>query len=461
MRISRLLMPAVTLAGALALAGCGGGSGTPANPGLGGDDKFCPAPNQTLTYTDSVDECPGSPEGRSSGTPLEGDALAEAEAIMDALVNYTANNLIVDVGSPGTADKVQTNIAMTSKLGTPIVADGEKKWSDASSIALAVGGGWTAKGYERETDDVKEYVVSYSSGERVIDQPLSAWIAATSGISPNDGDTEVLDLPTNPQSADRFQSNFHTQERDDDGELKGTFVGLPGTFKCDGDTCAVTRTVTGDSAMITLAGTWTFEPDGDFGSLKVPAKYGTAANPKFLTFGYWWSEEEDEDDLTVKADAFAAGAIALTELPGGDGGDDNHAPLSASYSGKASGVYVREVLDGSEKAPAAAGQFSADVTLSAVFTGDTGSTISGSIHDFKDGTTQISDWKLALEGDVLTSTGAFDGKAGTEGTYRGSFYGMDGEDDEAPPGAAGVFNSGTSFANGHAAGAFGATVDED
>ena len=36
MRISKLYMPAVTLAGALALAGCGGGSSTPANTGGGG-----------------------------------------------------------------------------------------------------------------------------------------------------------------------------------------------------------------------------------------------------------------------------------------------------------------------------------------------------------------------------------------------------------------------------------------
>ena len=74
MRISKLMMPALTLAGALALAGCGGGSGTPGTGGGGGGTAFtnnttC-SNGTTVTGTGSTaaaaaaaaaDKCPPDP----------------------------------------------------------------------------------------------------------------------------------------------------------------------------------------------------------------------------------------------------------------------------------------------------------------------------------------------------------------------------------------------------------------
>jgi len=452
MRTLKLMLPAVTVAGALALAGCGGGSDTPTPRDDG--KVACPAPNAKL-FVDDLSDCP-SPS--ASETPLTGDALADAEAIQGALTGFTttvadlnsvSDNALVDADDP----IIQIS---AGKLGTP-AKDDDDPWK-TSAVAPSVGGGWTVKGYERTKDDGEENLVSYSSGEQSIDQSLSAWVRGTGGAGIEINGKE-LTFDAGTFNADFFPAGFHRQELDDDDELKGTFVGLDGTFKCTDTSCAASRNETDDAATVMLAGNWIFTVDGNAARLKVPAKYAELSNPEFLTFGYWWRETVGDDDKpSIEVEAFVNAGGILSELPGGTTNDDP--PISASYSGKASGAYVREVLDGGKKVPAAAGLFTADVTLNAVFTGAAaGSTVSGSIHDFMDGSTQISDWKLALGGSVLTETGGFDGKAGAEGTYRGSFYGEGGDD--APSGAAGVFNSGTTFANGQAAGAFGATIDED
>ncbi|MCY4241585.1 MAG: hypothetical protein OXD36_07565 [Rhodobacter sp.] len=452
MRTLKLMLPAVTVAGALALAGCGGGSDTPTRQDDG--KVACPAPNAKL-FVDDRKDCPGP---AASGTPLTGDALADAEALQTGLEGFTTTVADLNRASGNPLVDGDDPIIETSagKLGTP-AEDDDDPWK-TSAVAPAVGGGWTVKGYERTKDDGEENLVSYSSGEQSIDQSLMDWTEedAQSDIALSG---KVLTFTAGTFNADFFPAGFHRQDLDDDDELKGTFIGLDGTFKCTENACAASRNETDDAATVTLAGNWIFTVDGNAARLKVPAKYAEMSNPEFLTFGYWWRETVGSDDKpSIEVDAFVNSGGILTTLPGGTDSDADP-PISASYSGKASGAYVREVLDGGKKVPAAAGLFTADVTLNAVFTGDTGSTVSGSIHDFKDGTTQISDWKLALGGSVLTETGGFDGKAGAEGTYRGSFYGEDGDD--APSGAAGVFDSGTTFANGQAAGAFGATVDED
>jgi len=329
----------------------------------------------------------------------------------------------------------------------------DPKWED-STTAPAVGGGWTAKGYQRETDDGEENIVSYTSGEPFMDQPLMTWVSGQSGRVTLSDDT--LMITATSHEADLFPSGFRGAKLDNDGELEGTFAGLEGTFECS-SSCG--RSIATDG-KIQLAGTWTFEPDGKIARLKVPAKYSKAPNPKFMTFGYWWSEEEGDDGPEFTVDAFADGEVKSAQsatLPGG--GADG--VISASYSGKASGAYVREVLDGSENVPAAAGLFTADVTLNAVFAGGDNNTVQGSIHDFMDGSTPISDWKLTLKGDAIpaNANGEFNGTAGTDGTYQGQFYGGN-STDKAPVGAAGVFDSGKTFDNGRAAGAFGAGLDE-
>ena len=76
MRISKLLMPAVTVAGALALAGCGGGSSTPA-----GDPPECP-PGTTGTHPDCV------PDGdKPDSKPGDSTSLELVRALNDAVAD--------------------------------------------------------------------------------------------------------------------------------------------------------------------------------------------------------------------------------------------------------------------------------------------------------------------------------------------------------------------------------------
>ena len=88
MRTYRLLMPAVTVAGALALAGCGGGSSTPA----GDPPPECPA-GTTGTPPDDCKPTGGEPQG-DPATVLElADDLAKAtEALEDNTALKTAQD---------------------------------------------------------------------------------------------------------------------------------------------------------------------------------------------------------------------------------------------------------------------------------------------------------------------------------------------------------------------------------
>ena len=80
MRLSKLMMPAATLAGALALAGCGGGSDTPA-----ADPPECEE-GQTGTYPDCVDADDSGNGQQEPPTPLERvRALNEAVAELNTM----------------------------------------------------------------------------------------------------------------------------------------------------------------------------------------------------------------------------------------------------------------------------------------------------------------------------------------------------------------------------------------
>jgi len=433
-------MPVAALAAALALAGCGGSDNKPAPPvGPKGNVQCLDGSSAS-----SVAACP-----KPAGVPLTGDDLAEAEAIKKGLDGF-GNGLPSDVTS---LEAMAINTSDTGKMGTP--KSNDPKWSDHT--VPAVGGGWTAKGYMRKTDDGTEHIYSYSSGAPHIDRPLKDWLAAqntgNTGISQ---EGESVDFAARAYDADLFGDGFRGAKLDDDKELEGTFAGLKGTFKC---TITCDRTIDKDGKIVLLDG-WEFDPDGKIADLEVKAKYSKHPNPEFMTFGHW---SHGKEDGSFEVDAFAAGEAARRNLPGAD-----TEIVSASYSGKASGGYVREVLDGSKKVPAAKGLFTADVTLSAVFAGTT-NTVQGSIHNFMDdGSKPIGDWKLILKGttaidDDFNNGGFFAGTAGKDGKYRGQFYGDDGADEaasEAPVGAAGVFDSGTTFDNGRASGAFGTTLDE-
>ena len=247
-------------------------------------------------------------------------------------------------------------------------------------------------------------------------------------------------------------------------EFTGSFHGVAGTFKCAGSTC--TAEMTGAGAL-TLAGSgaaWSFVPSATNVSVA-----GAQEDADYLDFGYW--VEWDADGGTGNAQAYAVEAF----FKGKDPHDAvNDVEGSASYGGKAAGLYARRIYEGDTLLDDRSGRFTADAALKAYFGGgavapDDEHSIGGTISNFMDGGQSIDrGWTVTLNkigggtgGSGDFSGGAFTGGTaaggGAAGTWSGRFYGDDDAQDGVTPqpsAVAGKFTAG--FHNGDAVGAFGA-----
>ena len=286
-------------------------------------------------------------------------------------------------------------------------------------------------------------------------------------------------------------------------EVTGTFRGVPGTFECAGaGTC--TSTHNKDGNLTALGGTWTFEPDGIRTSAGTPLTNtndsednpadalddalaaimvpGVKQDPDYMIFGYWIESVTDDDGTTEKMLPFADGKRNYGTLATVAG--------TATYEGSATGLYMKKTITPQggvdPSGPYASGQFTADASLTANFTGNDVAvneqfSVTGTISKFMDGDTAIDeDWSLTLTGDTQARTVNLDGRtaptelgafagtvtadmlAGPDGTFSGAFYGTNAgvaADGTAttgvvlPSSAAGIFDG--HFTNGHVRGAFG------
>ena len=246
--------------------------------------------------------------------------------------------------------------------------------------------------------------------------------------------------------------------------FSGTFGGATGEFKCSGDTCSVTIN---DMGVITALGgsgdPWSFTPASGAKLVQPDGDY--------LDFGYWVEWDADGGAGSTPAytvEAFFKGKASHDAVGSVTG--------TASYGGKAAGLYARQVYEGNTLLDDRSGRFTADVALKAYFGGgavaqDNQNSISGTITNFMDGGQQIdSGWSVTLNkiqsgGNDQTwndSDGTFSGGTtaggGAAGTWSGAFYGDHAQVNHATPqpsSVAGEFTAG--FHNGAVVGAFGAT----
>ena len=249
-------------------------------------------------------------------------------------------------------------------------------------------------------------------------------------------------------------------------EIAGSFHGVAGRFTCNGTSCTAETT---NAGALTLAGdgaVWSFVP-----SVTNVSVAGAQEDADYLDFGYW--SEWDADGGTGGSQAYTVEAFFK--------GKDPHDAVAsvegtASYSGKAVGLYARQVYDGNTLLDDRSGRFTADVALRAYFGGgavapDDQNSIGGTVSGFMDGGREIdSGWSVTLNkiGGGTGGTGTFDTSGGTftegttagggtAGTWSGAFYGDDTAVDNVTPqpgSVAGEFTAG--FHNGSVVGAFGA-----
>jgi len=236
------------------------------------------------------------------------------------------------------------------------------------------------------------------------------------------------------------------------GNVAGSFYGVPGKFECGGTACVVTRDGEGD---ISLDNDITFNPDGDAGDIIVK---GVGKDEDYLHFGYWF----DGDRLYTFSGESGYMRTAGDITPALETADIT----AATYRGAAAGAYVQG---------SSAGEFDADADLTANFAGDNISdddayTISGKISDFNaaTGNGNLDAWELTLgkidfgnaaNSEVVQSasaTGVTTSPDAANGEWRMTLYGSTAT--AVPSAVTGQFN-GNFGAGNHAAGAFGATSD--
>ena len=265
--------------------------------------------------------------------------------------------------------------------------------------------------------------------------------------------------------------NATTTKVDEADERRGTYNGAMGTYRCDRSTdCTVTiGTVDKKLGITAMSAGWVFTPDAGATS-DVP-------DTEYLNYGFWLKQTTDSDGIVTydEVETFFGSPITPSS-----GETLNTVTGSATYSGDAVGVYVRDIYTsgGGSVASATSGHFTADVALKATFgqlnnaqgTGTIApnmlNTVTGTIDNFMLSGGEANDWSVALAGTRTSSENTFSGSAnggGTAGTFNGTFYGAVTEDNSGtaavnesvyPSHTAGEFNA--NFSNGTVAGAFGA-----
>ncbi len=258
------------------------------------------------------------------------------------------------------------------------------------------------------------------------------------------------------------QNHAHNATGEAAFEVRGTYDGAPGQFKCTG-TC--TSTNDGKGSPSALGGTWSFKPDVG-AMVSVPDAH-------YLYFGWW--VRNDKDGAPTAASAFTGrfgtdpGDSTDSLDPAGDG---TGITGSATYTGNAAGIFaMSNPLDGTGDG----GDFTADATLEATFGSGATAGMTGTIDNFRlNGGSGDPGWSVKLNRATWGSSGAITAptsdptvwsingnEADASGTWSGQMYDEKpgttngGDGSNIPTTVTGTFSSEFSTI-GRMVGAFGA-----
>ena len=446
--------------------------------------------DDTVTVMGTIHTADYTPPAANPLASLDAEAVAGAIGMNDAIVAFTDNSIFEVAGGKVTK---QDNDGDNDEFAK----------SDASPAAID---DWAGAIYTRTTNEddedtadmdetVTEMVVSYTNVEDPTDEAYtdyfsSALAGSRDGVESLDGtDASVLNIDETEVAANhmRFVGDFGitgahqtipapvddpVTTGDDMDEamvsVMGSFYGIPGEFKCASQ---CTRSSDKDGNLSGLGGDWTFTAtvadDEELADIMVA---GVVDDTDYLDFGYWIVTSQGEDGPMYTVGIFQDG---MQEHSGGVDG-------KAEYAGPATGVYMTKTFDPGtgDPIPVSGGQFTAHAMLTAYFGADTEvpsadhNRISGTISDFynSDGEMIDDEWEVELmraviNGGVFNVSVTSTGEGSDPGAWGGRFYGPPNDGAETDPQAvmpdsvAGTFNA--HFSNGHAAGAFGATIVEE
>ena len=431
------------------------------------------------------------------------------------------NNAIVTLTEQNAADAGKTAVAGVIAFQEDELATEEDANRFVKSGYPATISGWEGATYTRTNDMTVHTVVKYNNKEDDGSEDYATYFgeAGRPGVTGTADTTTpgqlILATAADTGSHELFSLNFgltaplqtipasqyddpdmaNTQHDNPDTETEetstswtGMFAGVPGTFTCSGDFCAVSSDDEGN--LSSLAGEWTFRPAGsdmdgnaETDELDDIMVHGVVPDADFMIFGYWEQAVTDEEGKTT-----------YSMLPIADGKRDYPDDMSnvvgiATYTGPATGLYMKKSLtpDGQPTDPFTSGQFTASATLNASFGGGEIAdnhqfSITGTISSFMDGGNPINDqWVVNLNRRMLgtgdaarpqQNIGAADNTSHSNGTggssfsgvtdggplgsavgsWSGQFHGAAGANNAQPVSATGMFDG--HFSNGHVRGAF-------
>ena len=508
---------------ALLLAGCGGGSSTPATP---------PAPSGPSPAEMAIMDAKtalATAQAGVAGASTDAQMLAAYRVVQEAastLINVLAenggnaadrdsalqalNNAASEIGrlEMAVADAAKANAAAISKLlgalddhtvatrtnrithtstalsitaahgkaTTVDVTDSttpaniNTKLKGAMGTTMAGANGWSGTMVTATQDAVgtttnknTDTVVVYTNIEAPKSVAFGDVFTLEGGVLSNTM-TIAAENRKNIQASEFSTGNapfaHGTDATDDVIRISGTFAGAPGVYRCT-ETAADTCTSQGTSNGIQLVGGWVFEPS--------PGAMAMETDDNYSYFGWWLRVDGSGDYSPYVFDGHSGNTTDLS-IPATLTG-------KATYSGPAVGKYAIAGL------PNTGGHFTADASLSVDFGSSTeGETVEGAVTNFMAGGTEMP-WKVDFSNTAITAVGGgFSGSAswtisGTasatpadntnSGQYRGKFQPnkVATPADNFPMSATGTWEvpfvaANNSEAIGHMIGAFGVTKDD-
>ena len=422
----------------LGLAACGGGGGTPPTGMMDGDE-----PDEAT-------------ELEPTGISL--DAMAVAGAIgPNADPATVPAALMIANGVPGAMSPLEASDAV-----------------DAAAIS-----GWNASVTQRMTEEMGAIKASTDTVIIYNDQAARSRLMFsdryTYDVDTDADDTDadealridddnvamISDVEEFPSAALQTAVPF-----DANTNYAGMLDGAPGTFTCAGAGCTLTTDADGKLSGVST-GNWYF----------IASEGATVDPDDYLRFGFWLNESTDDEG----GPAYTVAAIYGGSADAASANDIRSVVGTASYSGSATGIYMRKTFaENGDPIPQEGGQFTADANLTANFMGGDVSandlhTVTGMITNFMDGGNAIpGDWALELMAASFASgtyvdNGTFTGDTGrnadtADGEWTARFFGIAADDPKTdvvetnmPTGIVGEFTG--HFNTGHVLGAFGAEMD--
>ena len=377
----------------------------------------------------------------------------EFEQAMDLGGGTTMHRRVMDADSDGNVEDevviVTTDIGAPKPTAFKMVA-GQALNANAQGAEVTPTNSIAAVGFDPGG------ALTTASNAAVLENIKSNDFIASSGSSATlEFDAAVSDVTDTPD----------VDETKEAAEVMGYYNGAMGTYTCTGDTnCSVNVNSKGE--LSGMSDGWVFYP--------AMGATSDVADADYLHYGFWLARTSKDGVVTSydEVETFAGSSLDAS-------GNVSAVEGTATYSGGATGVYVKNVLTSTGALDyATSGPFTATANLTATFgqvENDASegtiavsmlNTLTGTIDDYQLAGGEENNWMTVLDGDITENAGTAAGTAkggspAEDGSFSAIFHGSVTAVETVVPKPSvvvGEFNS--FFTDGSVAGGFGAREDQ-